>query len=231
MLIPAWKPACALSGLVDSLLSCGSGAIIVVDDGSGEAYAPVFAGLAGRARVYILRHTANRGKGQALKTGFTHFLNELKDFEYLITADADGQHTPGDIVRVAEAAISGRSPTVLGSRTLPGDAPWRSRFGNTLTRHIFAWTTGTRLVDTQTGLRGFPRALLPELLSVPGERYEYEMAVLAHVCRHYGRPVEVPVEAVYLEGNQSSHFHPVLDSVRVYLALVRFLLSSRIASK
>jgi hypothetical protein len=75
-------------------------------------------------------------------------------------------------------------------------------------------------VDTQTGLRGFPRALLAELAALPGERYEYEMAVLAAVCRR-GRPVEVGIETVYEAGNKGSHFAPVQDSLRVMWVLLR----------
>jgi putative flippase GtrA len=106
----------------------------------------------------------------------------------------------------------------------------RSRVGNGLTRHIFAFVTGAKLMDTQTGLRAFPRAMLPELMVLEGERYEYEMTVLAHICRAGGKPLEVPIETVYIDGNRSSHFDPVRDSMRIYFVLARFFFSSIIAS-
>jgi hypothetical protein len=92
--------------------------------------------------------------------------------------------------------------------------------GNTVVRRVFGWVTGVRLVDTQTGLRGFPRGVLAELVGLPGERYEFEMAVLASVCRR-GRPVEVEIETVYEAGNRGSHFRAVRDSVRVLWVLLR----------
>jgi hypothetical protein len=91
--------------------------------------------------------------------------------------------------------------------------------GNAVVRRVFGWVTGVRLRDTQTGLRGFPREWLAELMGLPGERYEFEMAVLVAVCRR-GRPVEVEIETVYEEGNRGSHFRAVRDSVRVLWVLV-----------
>jgi len=99
-----------------------------------------------------------------------------------------------------------------------------------LTRQIFRLATGTKLGDTQTGLRGFSRAMLPELLLLEGERYEYEMTVLAHLCRDGRRPLEVPIETVYIDGNKSSHFDPIRDSMRIYFVLLRFFASSILAA-
>ncbi len=73
--------------------------------------------------------------------------------------------------------------------------------------------------DTQSGWRGFSRGMLAEVVRLPGERYEFEMAVLAAVCRR-GRPAEVEIETVYEEGNRGSHFRAVRDSVRVLWVLV-----------
>ncbi|HXB61814.1 MAG TPA: hypothetical protein VNU94_03035, partial [Acidobacteriaceae bacterium] len=67
-----------------------------------------------------------------------------------------------------------------------------------------------------------PRAMLPELMLLVGERYEYEMAVLAYICSEGERPLEVPIETIYKDGNRSSHFDPVRDSLRIYLILLRF---------
>jgi putative flippase GtrA len=79
-------------------------------------------------------------------------------------------------------------------------------------------------------LRAFPRNLLPELLVLEGERYEYEMTVLAHVCRLGNKPLEIPIEAVYIDGNRASHFDPVRDSMRIYFVLLRFYFSAIVAA-
>ena len=221
VLIPAWQPDARLPGLVRELLSRGFGKVLIVDDGSHTACAPVLAELAAIQHVTLLHHPVNRGKGRALKTGFGYFLEGQPEAVGVVTADADGQHAPEDIARVGRTLLHDCAHSVLGVRALQGDVPLRSRLGNTLTRKLFTALTGTALTDTQTGLRGLPREALSALMGLPGERYEYEMTALAHLCRHGPRPVEVPIATIYLEGNRGSHFHPLWDSLRVLRALLR----------
>jgi glycosyltransferase involved in cell wall biosynthesis len=225
VLIPAWQPEERLLTLATSLLDRGFGNVIIVNDGSDAHCSAFFEALLPLPRVRVLNHAVNLGKGRALKTGINHLLTELPAMDGLVTADADGQHTVDDIVRVAQAMPYADGAIVLGSRRFSSQVPLRSRFGNGLTRHIFAFITGAKIADTQTGLRAFPRDLLPELIALNGERYEYEMSVLAHVCRQR-RPLEIPIETVYIDGNRSSHFNPIWDSMRIYFVLVRFYFSA-----
>ncbi|MGO9231169.1 MAG: glycosyltransferase [Bryobacteraceae bacterium] len=226
VLIPARRQERALAPLVDALHDAGFGAIILVDDGSPAEDQQFFASLAANTRVHLLRHAVNLGKGRALKTGINYFLTAFPDYVGLVTADADGQHSIGDIVRVASALLVAPGRAVLGCRSFAGEVPLRSRFGNVLTRVVFHFVIGLRLSDTQTGLRAFPSALLPELLASHGEQYEYEMTVLAHLCRHGQAPIEIPISTIYLEQNRSSRFNPLLDSMRIYFVLLRFYASS-----
>ncbi|SNS36135.1 Glycosyl transferase family 2 [Granulicella rosea] len=225
VLIPAWQPETVLIALTEELMSAGFGAVIAVDDGSGSAFEGVFARLRLRG-VHVLRHAVNLGKGRALKTGFNYLLTDKPELRGVVTADADGQHAVADIVRVALRLIEDDTQPVLGVRQFSGAVPLRSRFGNRLTRGLFGFLTGVKLGDTQTGLRGLPMALLPGLVALDGEHYEYEMTMLAHLCRDGRRPVEAPIETIYLEDNRGSHFDPLRDSARIYLALARSSLSS-----
>jgi len=226
VLIPAWQPDDArLTALVATLLEHPFALILLVNDGSAPEHTPTFDRLAQLPRVHLLTHAINLGKGRALKNGINHILTQFPAVTGLITADADGQHTPADIVRVAQALNPATPTLVLGVRTFSATTPLRSRFGNTLTRHIFSFVTGAKVTDTQTGLRAFPRSTLPELLTLEGERYEYEMTVLAHLCRQR-KPLEVPIETVYIDNNRGSHFDPIRDSMRIYFVLARFYLSA-----
>jgi len=228
-LLPAWQPEALLPDLVRSLLEHGCTRVIVVDDGSSEDRSPFFERCAQLKGVTVLRHAVNLGKGRALKTGFNFLLTDCPELTGVVTADADGQHAVPDIVRVAETLAAGGKRLVLGARRLNGPVPLRSRLGNTLTRWVFRFLSGHAVSDTQTGLRGIPASLLPELLALPGERYEYEMTVLGHLCRETA-PVELPVSTVYLDGNRSSHFDPIRDSMRIYFVLLRFYASSLLAA-
>ena len=108
---------------------------------------------------------------------------------------------------------------VLGVRTFTGDVPFRSRLGNFWTRGLFRLITGLSVSDTQTGLRGIPAALLLRLLAIPGDRYEYEIRMLADARRHPAPPREVSVRTIYLDGNAASHYRPLRDTFRTQLAL------------
>ena len=219
VLIPAYNPDEKLLALLLKLKERFS-RIVLVDDGSvkGREIFP-------QAEKYvekILVHERNRGKGAALKTGFAY----LGDSTDVITADSDGQHTPEDIAKVAEGLRSHRDGLVLGVRSFSGKVPLRSRFGNWWTRWFFFLMTGLMIRDTQTGLRGIPAALLPRVAAIPGDRYEYEMAMLADAKNHPSRPLQIPIETVYIDSNATSHFNPLLDTIRIYRSLFQFCISS-----
>lgn len=232
VLIPAYEPGAALPRLVADLRAADPDAeVLVVDDGSGPAFDPVFA-EAERSGATVLRHPVNLGKGAALKRGFDHVMRTHPG-EDVVTADADGQHTVADIVRVADAlrkdAADGTPTFVLGCRGFTGDVPLRSRVGNAIARGMFRAAAGWRLSDTQTGLRGIPYDTLEWMRAQPGERFEYEQNVLLRAHRAGIATREVEIETVYLDDNATSHFRPVVDSLRVVLPLVLFAGSSFLA--
>lgn len=228
VLIPAYEPDHRLVALVRDIRDAAPDQrIVVVDDGSGPDHASVFA-AARHVGAEVIGHPHNRGKGFALKQGFAHVVAHHPGHD-VVTADCDGQHRLDDIRRVAARLRGDDRAVVLGARGFTGEVPARSRFGNALTRIVFRALTGLALRDTQTGLRGYPASLLAWLATVDGDRFEYELEVLL-AARRAGIPlVEVPIATVYLDGNRSSHFDPVRDSIRVFLPLVRFGLSSIVA--
>lgn len=225
-LIPAYRPDAALVEIARNLVGRGCPLVIVVDDGGGPAFAAVFEALRRLERVAVVTHPVNLGKGAALKTGLAHALNVRPDLRGVLTLDADGQHRPDDAQGVARRFVETPHALVLGVRQFQSDMPWRSKLGNTLTRHLFRMLVGQRLSDTQTGLRAIPAALIPVLLAVPSDRYEFELDMLLQ-CGPVNVPIlEHPIAAVYLDGNKSSHFDPIFDSLRIYFALFRFVLSA-----
>lgn len=219
LIIPALNPCGVLVELVGRLVQTGFRNIVVINDGSAsDRVAPFDAVVA--LGAHLITHAHNLGKGCALKSGFQYCLE--KKFKVAVTLDADGQHLPADTRGVAVAALSQPVPSaVLGVRQFVGDVPLRSRFGNELTQWIFWKLSGVRVGDTQTGLRAFPAQMLPRLIQLKGDRYEYEMNVLMNLAEARCPIVEVPIETVYLDGNSGSHFRPMLDSIRIYSVLLR----------
>lgn len=237
ILIPAYKPDQSLVRLVHALKAQDASAeILVIDDGSGSTYAPIFAELHLDGAI-VRTHPVNRGKGAALRTGI-EWAQTNRPGEILVTADADGQHLPQDIfragVRAESLAASGQRAIVLGVRTLPDPnageegtkVPLRSKIGNSATVGFFALATGARVADTQTGLRGFTPQILDWLLQIPGDKYEYEFSMLLRATRADVELVQVPIVKVYEPGNPTSHFRPLQDSALIYAPLLAFLASS-----
>ena len=216
IVIPAYQPDAKLLGLVEAL-RVEFPHIVVVDDGS-TGCEEIFASVRGRVEA-LLAHPANRGKGAALKTAFAWIRERLPNIAGVVTADADGQHTPEDIRRVAEATATRKGGIVLGVRTFEGPVPLRSRFGNWWASLFFRLKTGLAIRDTQTGLRGIPSDMLDRMLALRGDRYEYETRMLVDMRRHPLPPLQIPIKTVYLEGNRSSHYRPFRDTLLTQAAL------------
>ena len=234
ILIPAYKPSDALVSVAAQLRD-GGFSIVCVDDGSGGDFDGVFAHASGFAEV--LRYPVNRGKGSALKYGMRHILTNpaYAAKKYIVTADADGQHRPDDIAKIADAMDQNPDSLVLGSRHFTGEVPFRSRFGNSITRIVFAVAGGRKLTDTQTGMRGFSLKNAEIFIETDGDKYEYEMNVLFTAVEEKIPITELPIETVYENDNSSSHFRPIRDSYRIYKTIflasksLKYLFSSGLA--
>ena len=77
------------------------------------------------------------------------------------------------------------------------DMPLKSRLGNTITRKVFKLLSGVSISDTQTGMRVFTSDLVKKLLTVEGERYEYEMNVPLFLAKEGIDIDEVPINTIY----------------------------------
>ena len=211
ILIPAYKPDNLMIELLTNLKREGFD-IVVVNDGSGEDFEPVFE----EARRYalVLNQNPNRGKGAALRFGFSYINLNPNGHSYVITCDADGQHSVKDIVRIHEK-LQETNNVVFGVRKFDKSVPKRSRNGNFMSRLNRTLITKDYVADDQCGLRGFPINMLFNLVSLQGDHYEYEMNVICTLQIKKIKIEELPIETIYLDGNKSSHFRPNLDTFRI----------------
>ena len=211
ILIPSYKPDHLLIELLIKLKGEGFDAV-VVNDGSGEEYDEIFK----EAEKYaiLLKHDVNRGKGAALRLGFTYINLNQKGHKYIITCDSDGQHAVTDIVRMNDK-LHETDTVVFGCRSFGKDVPKRSRCGNNMSRLSRTLITKEYIQDDQCGLRGFPIKYAFHLIPVSGDHYEYEMNVICALQIKRIKMVELPIETIYLNNNASSHFKPNLDTFRI----------------
>src|SRR5579864_3126098 len=231
ILFPAYNPSAELADLVRQLASDERvGAVVVVNDGSGPEYQTIFDAIAAIKKTHVLAHVINLGKGAALKTGLNYAACQFPDAVGVVTADADGQHVPADILSLACSLIEDPAAFAIGARRFSREIPFRSYLGNRLTGFVFACLTGRHLHDTQCGLRALPKSLIPRVLRIEGQRYDYEMSMLFYAATNYHEIREIPIETVYLDHNKSSHFHPLLDSAKIYYKLIQFYASSALAA-
>ena len=85
VLIPAYRPDEKLIGLLQQIKEKGYD-ILVVDDGSGPEFRDIFRRAEGYGKV--ISYEENKGKGHALKTGFSYLKDRLRRNDIVVTADA-----------------------------------------------------------------------------------------------------------------------------------------------
>ncbi len=221
VLIPSYEPGNTLIDLVKKLELRGFLKILIVNDGSSASCAWVYNTVSLETSAVVVTHEVNKGKGHAIKTGLTWYLSNCHGFDGVVTADSDGQHDVDDIVKIADAlSINGRK-LILGVRVFDESrVPFKSYFGNKLTKKIFYLVTGKFVSDTQTGLRGIPHAVVNEYTGLHGDRYEYETEMLLKAVRA-DEFSEVPIKTIYENDNEVSHFNPIVDSFKIYRILLR----------
>jgi len=226
LLIPAYNPEEKMVTLVKEMPRGIFDQILIINDGSGQKYSDIFNQLSRIKNVKILVHETNQGKGAALKTGFSYILKNINNCIGVVTADADGQHLKKDILAIAESLKPAQRRLIIGTRTFDSKVPFRSHFGNKLTRIIMKFFFKIDLKDTQSGLRAIPYDLLPELSGIPFNRYEFEIEMLLVAEKNGYRFEEIEVDTIYENNNISSSFNPVIDSAKIYFVLFRYIIAS-----
>jgi len=228
LVIPAFRPPAALLTVLREVAARDPegllAPIIVVDDGSGSGSAVRFAAAARHPRVMVVTRATNGGQGAALKTGVARAIHTTPNLRGVVTADADGQHTPADILNIARAFARNPDRLILGVRQFGGNVPLRNRLGNIVTRWLVSWTAGLTVSDTQTGLRAWPRRYCERNVANPANGFDFNLATLLDAAFAGDAPVEIPIETIYEAGHHSSHFRPLGDSIRVYRALGRHVI-------
>lgn len=211
--IPAFEAEGTVGRVVRRAAALGAD-VIVVDDGSRDG-----TGDAARAcGVPVLTHDVNLGKGRALKTAFDYLF--ARGYEAVVTIDADGQHPPEELPKLLGPWREG-ADLVLGTRAHLFAAMGRvRRASNGTSSWLISHVAGATLPDCQTGFRLYRRSLI-EAIGFPEPRFEAESAVLVRAVRNGFRVVGVPVRLDKADGRTTSHYRPVVDSLRIASAVTR----------
>jgi glycosyltransferase involved in cell wall biosynthesis len=226
ILIPAFNPNQNIIDLVLDLSYFKWNKVIVVNDGSSNESQIFFDNLNDFDNVHILTHQSNKGKGAAIKTGIDYLNSKNTKLDGLITVDSDGQHLVKDIEKIAREVKNRKNDVIFGVRLFDENIPFRSKFGNKITKQLLYIFNGISLADTQTGLRYLPVSIFDEFLKLPGNKYEFELECIFTIKKLGYNITQIQIETVYINNNKDSHFRPLIDSARIYLVFTRFSLTS-----
>jgi glycosyltransferase involved in cell wall biosynthesis len=214
VVVPAFNAATSIAWVVGESLVHGH-PVVVVDDGSSDATGEV----ARAAGALVLRHALNRGKGAALKTAFAWALQN--DFEGVVSLDADGQHLPSEIPRILGAAREEDADLVIGGRAhLFGEMLPRRRLANRFSAWTIAWASRTGVTDSQSGFRYYSARLLRGI-HLQTDGFDLESEVIVRAGLRGMRIVVTPIELGFIDGISTSHYKPLMDSLRIAWTVFR----------
>lgn len=210
--IPAYQAAPSVADVVARTLRV-TPHVLVVDDGSSDGTADA----ARRAGAEVISMSHNQGKGHALRHAFGVLF--ARGFSRVVTVDADGQHLPEEIPELLRVADS--ADLVLGTRHhLFAQMGRVRRASNRLSSRAISWAAGAPLSDIQTGFRLYSKAII-DAVGFPEPRFEAESAVVVRACRRGFHIASVPVRLGFADGRTTSHYRPIVDSVRIAIAVTR----------
>lgn len=217
VLIPVYNHAAPLIAVVRATKRLVP--VLVVNDGSTDGVAGL---LAAEPGIEVVTHAVNRGKAEALRSGFKRAL-EL-GYSHAITLDADGQHLPSDIPKFIEACRAQPDAMLIGIRNFNSpDVPTARRLANRFSNLWFRISSGVYLGDTQCGFRSYPLATTLRI-AARSERYGYELEIMVRSAWMDIPLVPIPIGVIYTDATvRGSHFRPVVDFLRITRLNARLL--------
>lgn len=221
VLIPTYNNHSTLKRVIDDVFRFTTN-VIVVNDGSTDATAAI---LSTYKDLHTVNIRENKGKGNALRTGFR--LAQEQGFAYAISIDSDGQHFPDDL-HVFLDALEGHSGNeqpllVIGSRKMDDPSvPGKSSIGNRFSSFWYWVETGVKLQDTQCGYRLYPLRAVNNL-NLYTSRFELEIEVIVKAAWNGVHVTNLPVKVLYDPEERVTHFRPWQDVARITLLNICFV--------
>lgn len=207
VLIPAYNASLTISELIEKTSKFVNKVdIVVIDDGSKDQTSAV----AQRAGAVVLKHEDNKGKGEALKTGFKYAVKKKHDA--VLTMDADLQHDPSSIRDFLQKANAHFSGIIIGTREINlKKMPLARWLTNNLTSAILSILSGQRIRDSQSGYRLISTCVLKRI-KLKAKKYDLESELLVKAGRDGFKIDSIPIRTIYR--GSKSFINPFVDTGR-----------------
>lgn len=218
VLLPAYNEEVAIASMI-LLSSEYADEVIVIDDGSSDRTREV----SQMAGATVLYHNVNKGKGVALKTGFEY----AKNFDIVVTIDADGQHNPSEIPILIKPILDGEADIVNGSRYLNNQdtsTPKYRRVGQSVLDTATNIASGIKLTDSQSGFRAFSSESI-QSFNFDSEGFGIESDMLIEAAENNLRIVEVEITVRYDVNTTTAN--PVVQGLTVLLRVLELMRFNR----
>lgn len=202
VIIPAYNEEKSIGHVVNEMRKSASNTnyettVVVVDDGSHDNTAVV----ARNHGAVVVRHILNSGAGGATATGLSYA--EQSQYDIAVTADADGQHAPKDVIACVDELLRVESDLVIGSRLINSEGMSKSKIlGNRGLSFITYILFGVSVTDSQSGLRVFSKKALAQL-KWKTNGYEFCSEMLWRAKQQRLKISEFPIEAIYTDYSKS----------------------------
>ena len=205
ILIPAFNAQETLGSVLRKMEPLNLDTLVINDGSSDETKRVVLENGVG-----LLEHPSNLGKGAALRTGFQYILQ--RDYQVVVTLDADGQHDPSEIPSLLKIFQKVQPDILIASRAAEfWKMTFLRRFWNRLGVKAVARLCHSDITDSQSGFRLIRTDVLKEI-DLFTSRFETELELLIKACKKGFSVLSVPINAQKVDGTASSHFRPVLDT-------------------
>ena len=195
MVIPAYNEETIIGKVIMDVLKVVHN-IIVIDDGSSDNTVKKLLDYP----VTLLKHPINLGQGAALKTGIDYALTQSVNF--IVTFDADGQHSPEEIPALVDICQTGGYDVVLGSRFVKGGKAVSILPERQLMLKLATWfthlTTGLSITDTHNGFRVFTKKAASQI-QINQNGMAHASEILSQIARLKLKYTEAPVTVRYTE--------------------------------
>jgi glycosyltransferase involved in cell wall biosynthesis len=226
IIIPCYNEKNSIQKVIEAVRSAPleGKEIIVVDDCSQDGTKALLKERLSPIVDKIIYHSANRGKGAALHSGFAAATGEI-----ILVQDADLEYSPEDYPALLEPLMSGKADAVFGSRFM-GGRPHRVLFfwhmvGNKFLTLLSNMFTNLNLTDVETGYKAFKASVIKSI-QIEEDRFGVEPEIIAKLARARCRIYEVGISysgRTYVEGKKINW----KDGMRAIYAILKYNLKPR----